>query len=405
MKYSLETLESDFPVLSKQINNNRLVYLDNAATSLTPKQVVQSIVDYYENYNANVHRGIHKMSEEATLLYEESHKKVARFINASPEEIVFTKNTTESLNIVAHGLCADLTSNDNVVITEMEHHSNFVPWQHLSKIKGFELRFIPINDQGKLDSNIMKTLIDDNTKVVSITHASNVLGTINPVEQIGKLAHEKNALLVVDAAQTAPHMKLDMKKLNPDFLAFSSHKMMGPTGIGILYGKKHLLEKLSPLMFGGDMIKEVTFTNTTYNDLPYKFEPGTPNIADGIAFGVAIDYLERIGMHNILQHSQLLAKKTIEMLTKLGIEVYGPAYNERVGVVSFNVPGIHPHDVCSILDELGIAIRGGHNCAMPLHTKLGITASCRASFNIYNNEQDVLDLINGLKKVLKVFKK
>jgi cysteine desulfurase/selenocysteine lyase len=398
-------LRKDFPILKRKVHGKQLVYLDNAATTQKPKAVIDAIKDYYENYNANIHRSIHVLGEEATAAYEEAHKKVADFINADFEEVIFTKSTTESLNLLAYSLTSDLKPGDEIVISEMEHHSNFVPWQQLALKKNLKLKFIEINKDGTLNDESIKNNITNKTKIVSITHVSNVLGTVNDVKKIAKIAHENNALMIVDAAQSVPHMKVDVKDLDVDFLAFSGHKMLGPTGIGVLYGKKELLKEMQPFLYGGEMIKEVTFKQTKFNDLPWKFEAGTPNIAQGIGLGYAIDYLNKIGMENIENHEKGLVKYAYEKLSKIKeVEIYGPSTEKRSGLIAFNVKGIHAHDTSQILDGEGIAIRAGHHCAMPLASKLGIAASARASFYLYNTKEEIDKLIEGIHKVIKVFK-
>lgn len=400
-----EKLRKDFPILDVKVHGKPLVYLDNAATSQKPKQVINAIKDYYERYNANIHRSIHKLGEEATAAYEEAHKKSADFINADFEEVVFTKNTTESINLLAYSLTSNLKAGDEIVISQMEHHSNFVPWQQLALKKGLKLKFIEINKDGTLNNESIKKNITKKTKIVSVTHVSNVLGTINDVEKIGKIAHENDALLIVDVAQSVPHMPIDVKKLDCDFMAFSGHKMLGPTGIGVLYGKKELLENMQPFLYGGEMIKEVKFENTKFNDLPWKFEAGTMNIAEAIGLGAATDYLNKIGMENIARHEKDLVRYAYERLNELKeIEIYGPSAEKRSGLVAFNVKGVHAHDTSQILDGEGIAIRAGHHCAMPLHSVLGIAASARASFYFYNTKEEVDKLVKGIKKVINVFR-
>ncbi|HLD18798.1 MAG TPA: cysteine desulfurase [Candidatus Nanoarchaeia archaeon] len=398
-------LLKDFPILSRKINGKRLIYLDNAATSQKPVQVIKALTDYYENYNANVHRGVHTLSVEATEAYENSRNKIARFVNAEREEIIFTKNTTESSNLVLYSWAMEnLSEGDEIALSVMEHHSNLVPWQQLQK-KGVKLNYIDINSNGELQIEQARKLIGSKTKLVCIGHASNVLGTINPVKELAKLAHDKGALIYVDGAQAAPHLPVDVKDLNVDFYSFSAHKMLGPTGIGILYGKKSVLENMKPFMYGGDMIREVELFETRYNDLPYKFEAGTPNIADAIAFGTAIDYLTKIGMQNIAKHEQKLVSYAMPKLTKInGLTLYGPKEaSKRVGVVSFSLRGIHPHDVASILDAEGVEIRSGHLCCQPLMKRLGVDALARASTYFYNTEEDIDALVEGIKKVQKVF--
>ncbi len=400
-----EKLRKDFPILSVKVHGKPLVYLDNAATSQKPQSVIESVKNYYENYNANIHRSIHKLGEEATAAYEEAHKKVADFINADFEEIVFTKNTTESINLSAYSLTNNLKAGDEIVISQMEHHSNFVPWQQLALKRGLKLKFIKIDKEGLLDQKSINENITKKTKIVSLTHVSNVLGTVNDVKEIGKIAHENNALFAVDGAQSIPHMPIDVKKLDCDFMAFSGHKMLGPTGIGVLYGKKELLKNMQPFLYGGEMIKEVKFEGTKFNDLPWKFEAGTMNIAEAIGLGAAIDYLNKVGMKNIENHEKKLVKYAYEKLNEMKeIEVYGPSAEKRSDLVAFNVKGVHAHDTAQILDGEGIAIRAGHHCAMPLHSVLGIAASARASFYFYNTKEEIDKLAEGIKKVIKVFK-
>ncbi len=403
--FDAEKLRKDFPILDVRVNGKQLVYLDNAATSQKPKQVIEAVKDYYENYNANIHRSIHALGEKATAAYEEAHKEVSDFINADFEEVIFTKNATESINLLAYSLIGSLKAGDEIAISQMEHHSNFVPWQQLASKKGLKLKFIKINREGLLDWKSINENITKKTKIVSLTHVSNVLGTVNDVREIGKIAHENNALLVVDGAQSLPHMPVDAKKIDCDFLAFSGHKMLGPTGIGALYGKKELLEKMQPFLYGGEMIKEVRFEGTKFNELPWKFEAGTMNIAEAVGFGAAIGYLSKTGMKNIEQHEKGLVKYAYEKLSKMdGVEIYGPSAEKRSGLIAFNVKGVHAHDTAQILDGEGIAIRAGHHCAMPLHSILGISASARASFYFYNTKQEIDKLADGIKKVTKVFK-
>jgi cysteine desulfurase / selenocysteine lyase len=400
---NIEKIRKDFPILNVKVNSKPLIYLDNAATSQKPKQVIDAIKDYYENYNANIHRSVHKLGEQATEAYEDAHKKIAKFINADFEEVIFTKSTTESINLLAYSLTDTLKEGDEIVISVAEHHSNFVPWQQLAKKRNLKLKFIEINKDGTLNEDSIKENITNKTKIVSITHISNVLGTVNNIKEIAKLVHENNALLIVDAAQSIPHMKVDVKELDVDFLAFSGHKILGPTGIGVLYGKKELLEDMQPFLYGGEMIKEVTFENTKFNHLPWKFEAGTMNIAQAIGLGAAVDYLTEIGMENIWQHDQELVNYAYEKLDEIKeIEIYGS--KERSSLISFNIKGVHAHDTAQILDGEGIAVRAGHHCAMPLASKLGITASARASFYLYNTKEEVDKLVEGIYKVIKVFK-
>lgn len=400
----IEKIRKDFPILQRKVHNKPLAYLDNAATSQKPKQVIDAIVNYYNSYNANIHRGIHKLSEEATLEYEKAHEKIADFINADGmEEVVFTKNTTESLNLLAYSLTSNLKKGDEIVLTQMEHHSNIVPWQQLARQRGLAVKYIKINGEGKLSENSISESVTKRTKVVSVTHASNVLGTINPIKEIAKIAHENNALMVVDGAQSVPHMKVDVKNLNCDFMAFSGHKMLGPTGIGVLYGRKELLEGMPPFLYGGDMIREVKFESTTFNELPWKFEAGTPNIVGGIGLGAAIDYLNEVEMDKIRQHDKELIEYAMEKLNEIhGITIYGQK-EERGALVSFNIDDIHSHDVSEILDSEGIAIRAGHHCCMPLMKLLNVPGTARASFYLYNTTDEIDKLAEGIKKVKNTF--
>ncbi len=387
----------DFPILKRKVNGKQLVYLDNAATSQKPRQVIGKISDYYENYNANIHRGIHKLSEEATAEYEGARLKVAKFINAGANEIVFTKNTTESLNILAYWMLRILGKGDEIVLSVMEHHSNIVPWQMLSE-RGVKIKFADITEDGTLDD--ISKHITKKTKIVSIAHVSNVLGTINPVKEITKIAHDAGALAIIDGAQSVPHMETDVKKLECDFIAFSSHKMLGPTGVGVLYGRN--LDAVTPLLRGGDMIKEVTLRDARWNDVPWKFEAGTPNIADVIGFGEAVSYLSNTGMDNVRKHETELTKYAAQKLNNIDkLKIYGP--KERAGVISFSIDKIHPHDLASILDTEGIAIRSGHMCAQPLMERLGVPALSRASFYLYNTKEEVDKLVEGIEKARKIF--
>jgi len=399
----IETIRKDFPILQRKVHGKPLVYFDNAATSQKPKQVIEAIEFYYKNYNANIHRSIHQLGEEATAKYEEAHQKVADFINAdSYQNIIFTKNTTESLNLAAYSLTSNLKKGDEIVISQMEHHSNLVPWQQLAKQRGLKLKFIEIDEDGNLDKNSIEKNITKKTRIVSLTHVSNVLGTINPIEKITKIAHENNALMVVDGAQAAPHMPVDVKKLDADFYAFSGHKMLGPTGIGVLYGKKELLDEMQPFLYGGEMIREVTFGDTKFNDLPWKFEAGTMNIAEGIGLGAAMDYLGKVGMKHVQQRDKELTNYAMKRLKEVKeAKIYGP--EERGAVISFNLNNIHPHDVAQVLDSEGVAIRAGHHCCMPLMSVLKVPATARASFYLYNTEKEVDVFINAIGKVKKVF--
>jgi len=398
----MQDIQKDFPILQRMMNGKKLVYLDNAATSQKPKSVINAIVDYYTNYNANVHRGIYTISEEATLAYEQAHQKTADFIGASSfEEIVFTKNATESLNILASTLGAKLRPGDEIVLTRMEHHSNLVPWQQAAKKTGAKLKFIELTEDGRLEG---LDVIGKKTKIVSAIHVSNVLGTINPVGEIGKRAHENNALFIVDGAQSVPHFEVDVRKIGCDFMAFSAHKMLGPTGIGVLYGKKELLEESEPFLYGGDMIREVHYESAKWNDLPWKFEAGTPNVAGAIGFSKAIDYLKRIEMEKIEAHDTQLTKYAFERLQEIkNIKIYGPSPEHRSSVVSFNIGNVHPHDVAAVLNDSNIAIRGGHHCAMPLMGLLGVAGTARASFYLYNTFEEIDKLVEALHHVNEVF--
>ena len=399
---NLEKIRKDFPILSTNVNGQSLVYLDNAATTQKPEIVIQSITEFYTKYNSNVHRGIHKLSELATLHFELAHKKVSEFINADFEEVVFTSGTTESLNLLAYSLGNKLAAEDEVVLTIMEHHSNLVPWQQMAKKIGFKLKFIGITSDGKLDMDQAKLLINENTKIVSVMHVSNAIGTVNPVKELADLAHKVGAVIIIDAAQSVPHMAIDVRDLDCDFLAFSGHKMLGPTGIGVLYGKRKLLEKMQPFHYGGNMISEVNLEDSTWADLPWKLEAGTQNIAGAIGLGVAVGYLKSIGMKNIEAYEKELSNYAHEQLGKIkGVTIYGP--NERSCVLSFNVDGIHPHDMSTLLDRDGVAVRGGHHCAMPLMKELDVSGTVRASFYFYNTFEEVDKLIESVIKSRKVF--
>ena len=394
----VETLRRDFPILARRVHDRPLVYLDSAASSQKPLQVLDAVRYYYQTSHANIHRGVYVLSEEATLAYEQAHERVAHFIHADWEEVIFTKNTTESLNLVAYawGL-QHLREGDEVVLTQLEHHSNIVPWQQIARRTGAIVRYIRIDAQGRLDMEHAATLIGPRTKMVSVTHVSNVLGTVNPVAELGNMAHAQGALLCVDGAQSIPHMAIDMRALDCDFFAFSGHKMLGPTGIGGLYGKRRILEQMEPFLYGGDMISEVTFEGASWNDLPWKFEAGTPPIAPGIGLAAAVEYLEGLGMEAVQAHEHLLVRYALEQLCQApDIELYGPDAEARGGVVSFNIKDLHPHDVASILDQCGVAIRAGHHCAMPLMRVLGINGTCRASFYIYNTVDEINVLLEAI---------
>jgi cysteine desulfurase/selenocysteine lyase len=400
-------LRKDFPILDRKIYGKPLVYLDNTATTQKPLSVLRALDDYYRFTNANIHRGVYRLAEEATEAYENVRHKVARFLNArSDREIVFTRGTTESINLVAYAWGRrNVGRGDVIVITEMEHHSNIVPWQLLAEEKGAVIRWIPFDPDGRLDLTGLDALLAGPVKLVAVTQVSNALGTINPVAEIGRRAHAAGALILVDGAQSVPHMAVDVQALDCDFLAFSGHKMLGPTGAGALVAKRAILEAMPPFMGGGEMIREVTTSGSTWNDVPWKFEPGTMNIADTIALGAAIDYVSAIGPEAIHRHGQALAAKAMEALRVIpGVRLYGPPAAERGGIVSFTVEGIHAHDVAAVLDREGVAVRAGHHCAMPLHTKFGIPATTRASFYVYNQPSEVDALAAGVRKAIETFR-
>ncbi len=400
-------IRRDFPILNQVHHDNvPLVYLDNAATSQKPECVIRALDEYYRTYNANIHRGIHKLAEAATAAYEGARERVRAFINAaSPREIIFTRNTTEAINLVAHSWArANLREGDVIILSEMEHHSNLVPWQILAAERGVRLEFIPITEDGHLDLAAFDRLLELQPRLVSVVHMSNVLGTINPIAEIVARAHAAGAVVLVDGAQSVPHLPVDVRALDCDFLAFSGHKMCGPTGIGVLYGKRALLEAMPPFLGGGDMIKRVYLREFRPNDLPWKFEAGTPAIAEGIGLGVAVDYLSKLGMAEVHAHEQAIVRYAMEQLGEIkGLRILGPSANERGGVVAFTVEGIHPHDISQLLDRDGIAIRAGHHCCMPLHDRLGIVASARASFYVYNTEEEVDLLVRSLYRAMDLF--
>ncbi|WP_136600628.1 bifunctional cysteine desulfurase/selenocysteine lyase SufS [Salinigranum halophilum] len=414
----VEAIREQFPILDRKVGGDLetpgegpddtvpLVYLDNAATSHTPEPVVDAICDYYRGYNSNVHRGIHHLSQEASVAYERAHDRVAEFIGASGrEEVVFTKNTTESMNLVAYawGL-AELGPGDSVVLTEMEHHASLVTWQQIAKKTGAEVRYIRVDDDGSLDMDHARDLIDESTKMVSVVHVSNTLGTINPVAELADMAHEVGAYAFVDGAQSVPTRPVDVGDIDADFFAFSGHKMCGPTGIGVLYGKEHLLEEMEPYLYGGEMIRSVTYEDSTWEDLPWKFEAGTPPIAQGIALHAAVDYLDDLGMENVQAHEDLLTEYAYDRLTAFDdVTVYGPPGDERGGLVAFNLDSVHAHDLSSILNDYGVAIRAGDHCTQPLHDKLGAAASARASFYVYNTREEVDALVDAVDEARQLF--
>ena len=404
---NVNEIRKDFPILQRETRSGtRLIYLDSTATSQKPLAVLNAMENYYRSSNANIHRGVHTLAEEATTLYEQAREKIARFINApSARQIIYTRNTTESINLVAYTWArTNLEAGDLVILTEMEHHSNLVPWQMLQAETGIELGFVTVTEDGLLDLDAYKALLARSPKFVSFTHMSNVLGTINPAGEIIRLAHAAGALTLVDAAQSVPHLKVDVQALDADFLAFSAHKMCGPTGIGALYGKAELLETMPPFMGGGDMIKEVHLRSFRANTLPHKFEAGTPAIAEAVGFGAAVDYLTSLGMDNISAHEYEITEYALEKLEEVpGLKLFGPSADKKGGVAAFTFDGIHPHDVAQILDRDGIAIRAGHHCAQPLHEKFGIPATSRASFYLYNTKEEVDMLVNGIYKVREMF--
>ena len=402
-----EKIREDFPILKRLIHGKRLIYLDNAATTQKPESVIKALRYYYENQNANVHRGLHTLAEESTAAFEATRRKVAEFVgDVKPEEIIYTRNATEAINLVAYSWGrANIKRGDRIVLTKMEHHANLVPWIALAKATGAELEYIPFDSRGYLDLSHINSLITASTKIVAATHMSNVLGTINPVEEIIEIAHKKRALALVDGAQAMPHLPVDIKALDADFYAFSAHKMLGPTGIGILYGKEAILNSMEPFNFGGEMINEVRYDYADWTDLPYKFEAGTPNIAGAIAFAPALEYLTNLGMAAVRDHEKELTGYALEKLSALdSLTIFGPTDPaDRGGAVSFVDKNIHAHDLATVLDSYGIAIRAGHHCAMPLTKALGVPGTARASFYIYNTRDEVDALIEGLKSARRYF--
>ncbi|MCY8547021.1 cysteine desulfurase SufS [Bacillus vallismortis] len=401
---NITDIREQFPILHQQVNGHDLVYLDSAATSQKPRAVIETLDKYYNHYNSNVHRGVHTLGTRATDGYEGAREKVRKFINAkSMAEIIFTKGTTTSLNMVALSYArANLKPGDEVVITYMEHHANIIPWQQAVKATGATLKYIPLQEDGTISLEDVRETVTSNTKIVAVSHVSNVLGTINPIKEMAKIAHDNGAVIVVDGAQSTPHMKIDVQDLDCDFFAISSHKMCGPTGIGVLYGKKALLENMEPAEFGGEMIDFVGLYESTWKELPWKFEAGTPIIAGAIGLGAAIDFLEEIGLDEISCHEHKLAAYALERFRQLdGVTVYGP--EERAGLVTFNLDDVHPHDVATVLDAEGIAVRAGHHCAQPLMKWLDVTATARASFYLYNTEEEIDKLAEALQKTKEYF--
>jgi cysteine desulfurase / selenocysteine lyase len=397
--FDVQRIRQDFPILSRKVNNKPLIYFDNAATSQTPIQVIDDIVDYYSNYNANIHRGVHSLSQEATDKYEEARLKIKDHFNAKhSHEIILSSGTTHGINLVAHGFRSILKVDDEVLVSALEHHSNIVPWQMLCEATGAKLKVIPMNTEGELVMDAFDNLISNNTKLVFVNHVSNALGTINPISYIIEKSHHVGAAVLIDGAQACPHLKPDVQKLNVDFYVASAHKMCGPTGVGMLYGKEEWLRKLPPYQGGGEMIAEVTFEKTTYADLPHKFEAGTPNICGGIAFGAALDYMNGIGFDAIANYEHQLLEYATKKLKEIeGLKIYGTS-NQKTAVVSFNLEGIHPYDVGTILDKMGIAVRTGHHCAQPIMDFFKIPGTVRASFSFYNTIEEIDCLIDGVKK-------
>jgi|TARA_Y100000310_G_scaffold144119_1_gene143423 cysteine desulfurase/selenocysteine lyase len=405
--YDVKKIREDFPILSRELYGKPLVYLDNAATSQKPRQVIDALTDYYTNYNANVHRGVHTLSQEATDLYEGARTKVARFINADePEEIVWTRNTTESINLVAHTWAkANIQAGDEIVVTPMEHHSNLVPWQQVARESGAKLRIMPLAEDAGLDMSQIDQYITSRTKLLAMVHVSNGIGAVNPVKELAAKARKVGAAVLVDGAQSVPHMPVDVKDIDCDFMAFSGHKMLGPTGIGALYVKRETLEEMDPFLTGGEMVLEVWYDRASWNDLPMRFEAGTPNIADAVGLGAAVDYLEGIGMENIRQHEVQLTEYALDAFKEIeAVDLFGPLESERRGgILSFHTDIVHPHDLGTFLDRDAIAIRTGHHCTMPLMRSLGVVASARASLYLYNTEEEIDCLVDSLKRALRYF--
>jgi len=405
---SAAEIRLDFPILAREVHGKPLVYLDSTASSQKPKAVIETMTEYYHLYNANVHRGVYEISEEATARMEKARVKVARFINArQSKQVIFTRNTSESINLVAYTWgSANIHAGDLIVLTELEHHSNLVPWQLLAQRTGARLEFIPVDDNGLLRQDVYAQLLEQKPKLVAFAQMSNVLGTITSAREMIAQAHAVDAVTLVDAAQSVPHLPVDVQELNADFLCFSVHKMLGPTGIGVLYGKRELLEEMPPFMGGGDMIRTVHLRESTWNDLPWKFEAGTPAIAEAIGLGAAVDYLNNLGMENVARHEQEITAYALEQLRAVpGLTIYGPPAEQRGGVVSFTLGDIHPHDLASILDqEVGVAIRAGHHCAQPLMERYNLTATARASFYVYTVQADIDTLVQGLHKAIEIFR-
>jgi len=397
MNFDVENIRKDFPILSKKINNKPLIYFDNAATSQTPTSVINSISNYYNNYNANIHRGVHSLSEEATQDFESARTKIKEHFNAGDtKEIIFTSGTTHSINIVANGYTDILKSGDEIIVSGLEHHSNIVPWQMMTKKNNAKLKVIPLKKNGELDLKVFENLISEKTKLVFVNHVSNALGVINPIEKIIEIAHKNGAVVLIDGAQSSAHFDIDLQKLDVDFFTASAHKLCGPTGIGFLYGKKELLDLIPPYMGGGEMISDVTFEKTTYADLPHKFEAGTPNISGAIAFGYALDYLNNIGLDNIKKYEDYLLEYATNKLKEIdGMIIYGDTPN-KTSVISFNIEGLHAYDIGSILDKFGIAVRTGQHCAQPIMDYFKISGTVRASFSFINTIEEIDELIKAI---------
>lgn len=397
--FNVEKIREDFPILQREVNGRPLIYFDNAATSQTPQQVIDVIVDYYSNYNANIHRGVHSLSQEATDAYEQAREKIRAHFNAKKSsEIIFTAGTTHGINIIANGFSNLLTENDEIIVSALEHHSNIVPWQMLCERTGTTLKVLPMSKKGELEIDKLDDLLNANTKLVFVNHISNALGTINPIELIIEKAHNVGAAVLIDGAQSCPHLRPDVQALDVDFYVTSAHKMCGPTGVGMLYGKEEWLHKLPPYQGGGEMISEVTFEKTTYADLPHKFEAGTPNVCGGIAFGAALDYMNSLGYEAIASYEKELLEYATKELTSInGLKIYGTSVH-KTSVISFNIEGIHPYDIGAILDKLGIAVRTGHHCAQPVMDYFKVPGTVRASFSFYNTKSEVDILVEGVKK-------
>jgi cysteine desulfurase/selenocysteine lyase len=400
-------IRDDFPILKQRVHGKPLVYLDSAATSQKPRQVLDAYLRFYEEYNANVHRGVYSIAERATEAYEAARATIARFIGAAgPEEIIFTRNVTESLNLVAYSWGrSHVGPGDEILLTEMEHHSDLVPWQFVARERGARLRHVPFDAEGRLEMDEFRRLLNERTKVVALTHISNTLGTVNPIAEIARAARAQGAVVVVDGAQSAPHRPVDVQALGCDFFGFTGHKMLAPMGIGVLWGRRDLLERMEPFLGGGEMISDVWLDHATWNELPWKFEAGTPNAAGAVALGAAVDYLERLGMDAVAAHEREITEYAMARLREVpGVELLGPPSGDRGGVVAFSMDGVHPHDIAQVLDGEGVCVRAGHHCTKPLHRKLGIGASARASFYVYTIPEEIDALVGALRRVRELFR-